>query len=87
MMHPEYAAYVDKVILVASPQVGTPQAVGGLLHGYNQALPLEQMPVFLSDADARHIGLSMPMSYNLLPSDAYFQYPNKPIILIQRNIS
>jgi hypothetical protein len=30
---------VDKVIFVAIPQLGTPQAVGALLHSYDQGIP------------------------------------------------
>lgn len=72
--------YVNKIILVASPQLGTPQAIGGLLHGYNQALPFESFPLFVTDADARYLALQMPMAYNLLPSDGYFQSTQNPAI-------
>jgi pimeloyl-ACP methyl ester carboxylesterase len=80
LAYPELVQYVDKLILVASPQLGTPQAIGVLLHGYNQALPKEKLPIFLSDADARSLGKDMPMAYNLLPSDQYFNYTQNAVI-------
>ncbi|MEK7133554.1 MAG: PxKF domain-containing protein [Patescibacteria group bacterium] len=80
MTRPDLAQYVDRVILVASPQLGTPQAIGGLLHGFGQALPDEKLPLFLSAANARYLGQAMPMAYNLLPSDSYFQFTQNPVI-------
>ncbi len=80
LTRPELAQYVDRVIIVASPQLGTPQAIGGLLHGFGQALPEEKLPFFLSAANARFLGLAMPMAYNLLPSDSYFHYTQTPVI-------
>lgn len=80
LSHPEYAQYVDTLILVGSPQLGTPQAVGALLHGFNQALPKEKLPIFLSDADARYLSLSMPIAYNLLPSNQYFLNTINPVV-------
>ncbi|MEN9560926.1 MAG: hypothetical protein RIQ56_199, partial [Candidatus Parcubacteria bacterium] len=65
-------ALVDKVILVASPQVGTPQALAGLLHGHDQGLPTRVLPVALSQNVARTVGDTMPGLYALLPSEAYF---------------
>lgn len=75
----ETARLVDKVILVASPQVGTPQAIAGLLHGYNQAMPAEVFPHALSDAAARAVGDTMPGLYTLLPSGAYMASVSDPV--------
>lgn len=58
---------VDKIILVAVPQTGTPQALGALLHGYEQGIP-----VLFKDSTARTLGENMPSGYQLLPSEAYF---------------
>ncbi len=71
---------IDKIVMVATPQLGTPQAIIGLLHGTNQALPLEWLPIFASNADARYLGQSMPAAYNLLPSSEYFNDVLNPVI-------
>jgi pimeloyl-ACP methyl ester carboxylesterase len=70
---------VGKLILVASPQAGTPQAIAGLLHGYGLAVPAEKFPTALSDAAARDAGDTMPGLYALLPSDAYFETVQDPV--------
>lgn len=57
----------DKIILVAVPQSGTPEAVGALLNGFNQ----NHFPV-LDTETARTFGENMPSAYNLLPSESYF---------------
>lgn len=58
---------IDKVILVAVPQLGTPQAIGALLHGYDSGIPL-----VLSDEAARSFAKNAPMSYQLLPFSDYY---------------
>ncbi|MDP3646098.1 MAG: hypothetical protein Q8R25_03350 [bacterium] len=72
--------YIDRVIFVAVPQTGTPQAVAGLLHGYNQAIPMSSAPLLISDAEARSLGIHMPGIYGLLPSAGYFTSVTTPII-------
>ena len=68
----ETAKLIDKVIFVAVPQVGTPQAIGALLHGYEQGLPKDWISVFLSESTARTLAQNMSSAYNLLPSANYF---------------
>jgi len=63
---------VDKIVFVAVPQLGTPQAVGAVLHGYDQGLPKDWLPTFLDPATARAFASTSPMAYHLLPSEAYF---------------
>lgn len=59
---------IDKVILVATPQVGTPEAVIGLLHG------LKLGKGFIMSAEmSRYLGENMPGLYALLPSEKYFE--------------
>ena len=79
LTHPEYAQYVDKLVMVAVPQLGTPQAVGALLQGYDQGLPSVASRVF-NDANARFLALNAPSAYNLLPSSQYFTYTDNPVI-------
>ncbi len=68
----ESARLIDKLVLVAVPQSGTPQAIGALLHGYDQGLPKDWMPFFLSPQTARTLAHNMPGVYPLLPADSYF---------------
>lgn len=60
---------VDKVVFVAVPQLGTPQAIGALLHGDNQSI---LGGLILSAGVARHLGLSIAGSYGLIPSNRFF---------------
>jgi len=71
---------IDQMIFVAVPQVGTPQAVGAILHGFDQGLPFDWMPALITKTEARTIAQNMPMSYNLLPSNPYFAWVKDPII-------
>lgn len=77
---PDAASYVDKIILVASPQVGTPQAIAALLHGMEQGfwIPVDQTK--LSAAAARTLGNNMLGAYNLLPTASYFTYVDDPVV-------
>lgn len=74
------AQLIDKVILVASPQVGTPQGMAGMLHGHDQALPVAWLPTALSGPVARAMGDTMPGAYGLLPSAPYFTYADDPVV-------
>jgi hypothetical protein len=75
----ESARLIDKIIFVAVPQIGTPQAIGGLLHGFNQGLPAPAT-VFFTESDARNLAQNTPTAYNLLPSASYFQFTQNPVI-------
>jgi len=60
--------HIDNLVMVASPQLGTPEALLGLLHGYKQSLPYNLM----SKTQARKLAQNMPSAYGLLPSKKYF---------------
>ena len=75
------AKLIDKIIFVAVPQAGTPQAVGAILHGFEQALPVKPLSAFgMTEAAARELARNMPSVYNLLPSANYFTYTDDPVI-------
>jgi hypothetical protein len=59
---------IDKVILVAVPQVGTPEAVLSLLHGTN----IGPGGAVISAERVRDLLHNMQVGYNLLPSESYF---------------
>lgn len=85
LQKPGLSQYVDKVILVASPQLGTPKAIGGISHGYGQGLPSNILSPFLSPANARVLALNTPSAYNLLPSPQYFSVVADPVIKFDSN--
>jgi hypothetical protein len=70
----ETAKLVDKIIFVAVPQIGTPAAMAGLLHGESQGI----FPA-LSTKNARGFGENMSSAYNLLPSEEYFSTVQTPV--------
>src|SRR3989344_4342651 len=71
---------IDTVIFVAVPQVGTPEAIAGLLHGHNQGMPTSKFPYALSAATTRAIGDTMPGLYALIPSSSYFTRVSDPVV-------
>ena len=68
---------VDNLVMIAAPQMGTPQTIASLLHGDN-------MKIFggaiLSESNARKWGENMPGAYNLLPSSHYLESVGVPLI-------
>jgi len=56
---------LDSLILVATPQIGAPSALGALLHGDEQSIA---GGFVLNKATARAFGKNVPVAYNLLPS-------------------
>jgi pimeloyl-ACP methyl ester carboxylesterase len=73
---------IDKMVFVAVPQTGTPHAIGALLHGFKEGIPL------LASAPAmRHLGQNMPSAYNLLPSARYLAFDSRPLITFSATTS
>ena len=72
------AALIDKLILVASPQLGTPKAVASLLHGDDEGIA---KGFILENSTARTFGENMPGAYGLLPSRKYFENVIDPVIV------
>ena len=65
------ADIVDDLVMVAVPQLGTPQAVGALLHGYSSGIP-KKWPVFIPEARMRSLASTTSAIYNLLPHSDYY---------------
>ena len=74
---------VDKLILVAVPQLGTPQSISAMLHGYGQSLFHD---IILSSSVARTLSENMPTAYNLLPSEKYMSQSTAPLITFDSSI-
>lgn len=78
--HPELNQYVDRIIMVDVPQVGTPAALAALLHGQGQGLPLDTFPLLLTPQTARAFAHNAPFAYNLVPSFGYFSTVFDPVL-------
>lgn len=70
---------VDKLILVGTPQLGTPKAIAGMLHGDEQDIP-RKLGFILNKETAREFSERMPGAYSLLPSGKYFDTVIDPVI-------
>ncbi|MDQ3076320.1 MAG: PxKF domain-containing protein [bacterium] len=64
---------IDKIIFVAVPQVGAPEAFMALLHGVKLGYGF-----VMSAERSRVLSENMPSVYNLLPSASYFTMPQMP---------
>lgn len=79
------ANIIDKLILVAVPQLGTPKAIASLLHGDEQDLGFLGYP--LNKQTARQLGENMFGAYPLLPSEKYFEEVSDPVIVFDPSVS
>jgi pimeloyl-ACP methyl ester carboxylesterase len=68
---------VDKVIFVGVPQLGTPKAIGVLLHGFDQQ---KLGGSVIDDETSREVSRNMPGVYGLLPSQGYFDRSGDSVI-------
>ncbi len=68
---------VDRLIMVGTPQIGTPKAVAGLLHGDGTNL---MHGLILNKKIGRGFAENMVGAYNLLPSKKYFDIVQSPVI-------
>src|SRR3989344_3293448 len=71
---------IDKLILVAVPQLGTPKAIEGLLHGDEAQIGALDFGFLLDEEHGRELGENMQSAYNLLPSQKYFEVVQSPVI-------
>jgi choice-of-anchor C domain-containing protein len=69
----DIASSTDTLILVDSPQLGTPQAIATMLHGTNEELdfPAVGWPDFTTQETVRLVAQNMKSVYTLLPSREY----------------
>lgn len=78
------ANLVDRVILLASPQLGTPKAIGTILHGYDQ----EKLGGWaIDDVVARDVIKNMPGAYGLVTSQSYFNKATDKLIKFENSSS
>lgn len=68
---------VDTIVFVGVPQLGTPKAIGTILHGYDQELGQG----WVVDASrARRIINNLPGAYGLLPTAEYLAQAPFPVV-------
>lgn len=75
---------VDKLIMVGTPQLGTPKAAAGLLHGDEINL---LYGLILDKKTARGFAENMISAYNLLPSSEYFNIVQSPVVEFDEDVS
>lgn len=68
---------IQRVAVVGSPQYGTPQTIGAMLHGYKQ---MKAGGLVLRPSISRNLSLNTMGSYNLLPSSRYFERIENPVL-------
>ena len=69
--------YIDKIIFVATPQLGTPQAFAQIMNGTGA-----DITNVISAQESRFLAQNMQSAYNLLPSAKYFTYVDDPVAII-----
>ena len=73
---------IDNLVLVVSPQLGTPIAIPAMLHGYNQS---HLGGIVTSEQTARTLARNMPDAYYLLPSTKYENQVATPVITFDKS--
>lgn len=71
------ANLIDKIILVAVPELGTPQTIAALLHGDGQRL---LGGIILQAKVAQKLAQNMPSAYSSLPTLEYFKRISDPVV-------
>lgn len=74
----DLAGKVDKIIMIGTPQLGTPLSIGSLLHGYEEALGFGLITTTAATREAVH---NMPGAYGLLPSSKYFEVTDNETVV------
>ena len=70
------ANLIDRLIMIGTPQWGTPSDIGALLHGDGQS---HGLGIITYAPQVRAASATMPGPYALLPSSAYFAHVNGPV--------
>lgn len=76
------ADLIDSFVMVGTPQLGTPQAIAALLHGDDESI---LGGLIVNPALVRQVGQNTPGSYNLLPSQKYFEEVSDPVVVFDEN--
>lgn len=68
---------IEKVIMIAVPELGTPKAILALLHGYDQSIA---SGFFLTENNSRTLSRNSLGAYGLLPSRKFFDGHSTSVI-------
>ena len=74
---------IEKVILIAVPQTGTPESIIGMLHG----VALGPLGAVISHQESRKLMNTSPFAYQLLPNEQYYDMTTTPVITFDSGIS
>lgn len=75
---------IDTLVFIGTPQLGTPKAIGTVLHGYDQ----EALGgLIVDDGIAREVIRNLPGVYSLLPTEKYFEVSNNPVIYFDNSVT
>lgn len=75
---------IDQMIFIGTPHIGTPKAIGTVLHGYDQAVSVTRLELPVIQADvARAVINNLPGAYGLVPTPAYWEAYEEPLIGIE----
>jgi hypothetical protein len=69
---------IDQVIMIGTPELGTPQAIPAIIHGYQQSI---LNGFLLSESVARNLSKNSLGALGLLPAKAFFEKNNFNIIV------
>ena len=87
--HPYHDLYnhIDRLVMVAPPQLGTPKAIEALLHAESAQLPFDDIGFLMDEERAREAAENMISAYDLLPSEKYFDIVHTPVINFDESVS
>jgi len=75
---------IDRLIMVGTPQLGTPKVLAGMLHGDEVNILLG---LILDKKTARSFAENMTSAYNFLPSKKYFEIVQSPVIKFDSDVT
>ena len=71
------ADLIDRLVMIGTPQIGTPKTIGSLLHGLDQDYA---KGLIANEGTARGLAENMPGVYGLLPFPRYLADTSQPVI-------
>ncbi len=74
---------IDNLILVAVPQLGTPNSLIGILHGE----AVGPAGFMMTQSTSRQLTKTLPFSHHLLPSQTYFNTVQTPVLKFEAGSS
>lgn len=74
---------IDNLITVVPPQLGTPAALVGVLHGYGQGVFYN---ILVGRKNARDLGQNSSGAYTLIPSERYIGDVNNSLITLEESV-